>query len=582
MASSAERAQHFLRLQRAALFGAAAAAFASMAVSFELPPWAEALFGAAWILGLAVRERSWPRLQRAATLATAAGILWTLLPALRDRDQLPLAASEAALILCANRLLIRRSAGDDAMLHLSCWMMLAGGAALSGDLLYGASLLGYAILSSVSMTLSELRRGIEEEAPEQAQALLSAPELTSRSLWGFSATLGLFAALFGVCLFPLFPRAQAGLLHGLGGGGRRATGIGDRVDLRAKGELSGSSRLVLRARLTGDLERARYWRVATFESFTGRGWSAGQGPGHAIAGVEAHGSEALVSGSFTLFAASDGRVPAPPGLLELWPEGLEEEDGSAGRRAEAAGPEHFSVRLRQSPAGDLRVFPPVPPELAFRFAAGAPEAEEDGSAGRRAAAEGPERSIERPDPVELARDLQLPELDPEIQRLARRLIPDGASPRDAARSVKRHLGSFRYTRELFGGDQPLGDFLRRKSGHCELFATAAVVLLRARGLPARYVAGYYGGAVRGERLTLREWDAHAWAELYVPGEGFVPLDATPPDLRGGSEERGSLRKDGYQDARRRPVVFAWADLAFPVARMLFVLPVVSSDGGGVR
>jgi hypothetical protein len=80
------------------------------------------------------------------------------------------------------------------MLHLSCWLVLASGAALTGELLYGLCLLAYAALAAVSMTLAELRRGIEEEAPGQAQALFAAPELTSRRLWLFSASLGLFSA----------------------------------------------------------------------------------------------------------------------------------------------------------------------------------------------------------------------------------------------------------------------------------------------------------------------------------------------------------------------------------------------------
>ena len=76
----------------------------------------------------------------------------------------------------------------------------------------------------------------------------------------------------------------------------------------------------------------------------------------------------------------------------------------------------------------------------------------------------------------------------------------------------------------------------RKAGHCEHFATALTVLLRARGIPARVVSGFYGG----ERLegvaetapyVLRAGDAHAWTEAYLDGR-WTRFDATPDDSRG--------------------------------------------------
>ncbi len=81
------------------------------------------------------------------------------------------------------------------------------------------------------------------------------------------------------------------------------------------------------------------------------------------------------------------------------------------------------------------------------------------------------------------------------------------------------------------GVDPVDDFLfSQPVGHCEFFASAAVLLLRAAGVPARYVTGFRGGewnpiggyvAVRGER-------AHAWAEAFVAGAGWTRVDATPP------------------------------------------------------
>lgn len=74
-----------------------------------------------------------------------------------------------------------------------------------------------------------------------------------------------------------------------------------------------------------------------------------------------------------------------------------------------------------------------------------------------------------------------------------------------------------------------------REGNSAYFSTAAVAALRAQGIPARYVEGYRIGedelarlAASGEnRLVLTDADAHAWAEAYRDGIGWVPVDASP-------------------------------------------------------
>ena len=65
------------------------------------------------------------------------------------------------------------------------------------------------------------------------------------------------------------------------------------------------------------------------------------------------------------------------------------------------------------------------------------------------------------------------------------------------------------------------------TGYCVHFATAATVLLRAAGIPARYVEGYAVSTIAGETTLVREKDAHAWVECYLPYAGWVILDPTP-------------------------------------------------------
>lgn len=68
-----------------------------------------------------------------------------------------------------------------------------------------------------------------------------------------------------------------------------------------------------------------------------------------------------------------------------------------------------------------------------------------------------------------------------------------------------------------------------RRGHCEYFSTAAVLTLRALGVPARVAVGYYGGIYNSliDALEVREDHAHAWVEVFVPGVGWHPFDPTP-------------------------------------------------------
>lgn len=67
------------------------------------------------------------------------------------------------------------------------------------------------------------------------------------------------------------------------------------------------------------------------------------------------------------------------------------------------------------------------------------------------------------------------------------------------------------------------------TGYCVHFASTAVALLRAAGIPARYVEGYLVTTQAGHAVEVTGSQAHAWAEYYLPGAGWVVLEATPDD-----------------------------------------------------
>lgn len=153
-----------------------------------------------------------------------------------------------------------------------------------------------------------------------------------------------------------------------------------------------------------------------------------------------------------------------------------------------------------------------------------------------------------PMPEEEARDLVVPrEIDPRVIAEARKFGRGLTDPREKIQAVVRFLGrNNRYSLTVNpGAGDPISNFiLERKSAHCEYFASAATVLLRALGVPTRYASGYFAHEADGRGWTLiRQRDAHAWAESWVRGVGWVTVDATPGD--------------GRPDAQAGPIPLWW-------------------------
>jgi transglutaminase-like putative cysteine protease len=123
-------------------------------------------------------------------------------------------------------------------------------------------------------------------------------------------------------------------------------------------------------------------------------------------------------------------------------------------------------------------------------------------------------------------------ISPRVQGLAARWRQ---SARGDAEVVKAALAYFRtekffYTLEppAFEED-PVAEFLfEARRGYCEHYASAFVTLMRSAGIPARIVTGYQGGELNpaGNYLIVRQLDAHAWAEVWLPGQGWARVDPT--------------------------------------------------------
>ncbi len=162
-----------------------------------------------------------------------------------------------------------------------------------------------------------------------------------------------------------------------------------------------------------------------------------------------------------------------------------------------------------------------------------------------------------------AADLSVPHGEaPLISRISMELGLPSVSPPEALRTISEYFAQrFRYS--LFQPDRPvpaspLEEFLlRSRSGHCEYFATATVLLLRQAGIPARYATGY---AVQEfsrleNRYVVRHRHAHAWALAYVDG-AWQALDTTPASWVEAEQEAASWRQ---------PIFDLWSWAMFQVS-----------------
>ncbi len=155
--------------------------------------------------------------------------------------------------------------------------------------------------------------------------------------------------------------------------------------------------------------------------------------------------------------------------------------------------------------------------------------------------------------------LQLPpDFNPRTAALARQWR--AAAGNDDGALVRRSLewirAEFAYSLETpLPGRNAVDEFLfDGKVGFCEHFSSAFVVLMRNAGIPARVVTGFAGGVRNplGDYWVVRRMDAHAWAEVWLPGRGWVRVDPTaavaPERIYDTLENRLGSGVDGAQAA----------------------------------
>ncbi|MGO1460974.1 MAG: transglutaminaseTgpA domain-containing protein [Marinobacter sp.] len=111
-----------------------------------------------------------------------------------------------------------------------------------------------------------------------------------------------------------------------------------------------------------------------------------------------------------------------------------------------------------------------------------------------------------------------------------------------------------------------------KRGFCAHYAGATTFVLRSAGIPARVVVGYQGGetGAGGDYLIVRQYDAHAWVEAWIEGQGWIRIDPTAaiaPDriesgLREAVADEGSFLENSWASAQKYGdvAIIQWASL----------------------
>ena len=318
----------------------------------------------------------------------------------------------------------------------------------------------------------------------------------------------------GAGLFFLLPRTAGMMFRGVQSDRLRMTGYTDEVRLNQVGELQFTSTPVLRARFQ-NRERVPgvKWRGDALVQFDGLRWF------NKRTDVE-------------LLHPQNGQFPLV-GSKYVWPRGTRVS---------------YEVKLENVSGNDLffvgrpEVLRLNYPFSIFRSVTGQVRAGNLSGRGLRYQAysflpNGMASPNEELDSALREQTLALPPIDPRILALAQQWTAGVGDDYVRAAQIERRLRTgFGYTSILLEKPvaDPLAHFLfERKEGHCEYFASAMAVMLRALGIPARMATGFQAGTYNpiSGWYMVRGADAHTWVEAFVPGRGWVTFDPTPGDPR---------------------------------------------------
>lgn len=456
-------------------------------------------------------QRTWTTLMLAAFLFMLADLFWI------SGDLLP-AGVHFLIALMVQKLCNLRERKDFVHLYAISLMEVLGAAALTRELWYAAVFAAYLLTAIWTLLLFHLYSEAEEarlSGADEAAAQARRPgAITSRFFW---STNGIAIGALGLTLmiFIVTPRIGAGFFEKNRGELIRVSGFSEKVDLGMVGSVKLDNTVVMRVEFPdqkGPLAERAYFRGASYDVYDGRSWSNSQ------------------RSRQPLFRSPEGDFVVARERLS---------DSSVGLRQDILvealdTPVLFGVPVVESvrgafstvqidSMGDISL--PYVPATRFQYTVRSIPARFSADT-RRPVPPDEAESVRR-------RFLQLPPVSPRVSELARQIVGTASSRHEMAAAVEAHLKqNYQYSLDVgtASAANPVEEFLfSRKTGYCDHYATAMVVLLRTLGIPARLATGFAQGEWNdvGNYYTVRQRDAHAWVDVYFPSSGWVTFDPTP-------------------------------------------------------
>jgi hypothetical protein len=427
------------------------------------------------------------------------------------------------ILLLVNKLSNLNQRRDVLQLCAISLIMLLASAALTTTVWYAPIFFLYLMIAVWTLLLHHLVKE-QEEYPshqlithEERPTYLFPARITARFFWATNA-LAAGALSLTLLFFFFIPRIGTGLFQQNQRESLRTTGFSEHVDLGAIGPVKQDSTIVMRIELpevARDEPRREpfYVRGVAYNRYNGRSWSNTLPQRRMLT--------ELPQGTFTV------RTPGikPNGTMGLRQDILLEPLDTAvlfGISTPLTIQGSF-LSVLSDPMGSLHL--PFPSHTRIHYTVYSQPV-------HVISAERAATTLQYPEFI-VRQYLQTPELDARIIDLAQRVTKPATSLLEGVQLIRAHLlSNYRYNLDVpsLQSAHPLEDFLlTRKTGYCEHYATAMVMLLRTVGIPARLVTGFLATEWNefGQYYTVRQRDAHAWVEVYFPQSGWIMLDPTP-------------------------------------------------------
>jgi len=402
------------------------------------------------------------------------------------------------IILISAKLLELHARRDAVAVIFLCYFLLVG------QLLYSQSILSALYLIFCAGLLISAQFSI------QYHQLI--PPLSKRLLSGYKI-VGMAVPL-ALILFLFFPRIQGPLWGKPQGNAGGITGLSESMEPGNVAELALSDQIAFRVRFHQAVpdQALLYWRGIVLDTFNGSRWSVSASHNKFEAGTAAPG----MAVSQEIFLEPHGQrwlfgLDQPVYLSNYNGMALSQTDrqfGQLTRYDEMRSPSPIQDRIKYTIVSNI-----VDPAAAV------------------AGVTMPMSLSEKMELLNYA--LQLPVgYNPLTIQWAQQLRQRSNDPVQLSNLVLLYfrVQPFRYTLDPPPlGNNQVDDFMfTTRAGFCEHYASAFVVIMRAMHIPARVVTGYQGGEINpmDHLMTVRQSDAHAWAEIWTDQRGWIRIDPT--------------------------------------------------------